>query len=683
MLKKFTSKFRLTLRFKIGGGFALLVVIAMLMAFIGYKGLSTIEEKSRKSNEANSLKNMVSKIKDFENRYILTGNIDYIVDANDVIQELIIQTETEEENRNESSYDKALEELSAYASKYKSALDYFSTFYERQREQRNTFITQEKNILNNLNSTIKLKSQLLSDSANTDLRNYNSKLLNNLYDLENIITDIGKQKRDFIINLQDIEKQAEYTLTSEVNFKNAKNILDKFYAENLNEEDNKYINTLLVDVEALENTFSEIIETELSKIDQQNVMMEAANKFEELATMIHEDEMANMNKIQASALRNLYISAMVAFLLGSALTILITNSITRPILAAIGFAQEIARGNLSTKVPIMKSKDEIGTLISALKEMHENLKNMTKQVIDASNQVKDSSHDVVLIGNRVSEISSQVDIAIQHIAEGAESQVSLTTDTVKNVEHLIEEISNVNKKTGEMSDIAYGVINNIAEGMQAVDKSIGQMRTIDTNVKESTKTVQLLHKKTIEVSEIVNLIDNIADQTNLLALNAAIEAARAGVHGRGFTIVADEVRKLAEQSSRAADEIMELIKEIQNMVSSAVGKVEKSTNEVENGVNIIEDAGQIFKKISKMTKNLFAHIEEVSNSSEDMSYNSLQTRKAINEVVEVSEEFASGAEEVAASSQEQITAMQSVVDASNELVDVSTKLTESVAKFKL
>ena len=79
-------------------------------------------------------------------------------------------------------------------------------------------------------------------------------------------------------------------------------------------------------------------------------------------------------------------------------------------------------------------------------------------------------------------------------------------------------------------------------------------------MKESGKAVDQALKVIKEISKKISIIDELARQTNLLALNAAIEAARAGKHGKGFTVVAHEVAKLANRSKEAANTIIRLSK---------------------------------------------------------------------------------------------------------------------------
>ena len=68
---------------------------------------------------------------------------------------------------------------------------------------------------------------------------------------------------------------------------------------------------------------------------------------------------------------------------------------------------------------------------------------------------------------------------------------------------------------------------------------------------DTLEKIQELDRHSHEISDFAKIIRGIADQTNLLALNASIESARAGEHGRGFSVVANEVKDLATQTGGA------------------------------------------------------------------------------------------------------------------------------------
>ncbi len=146
------------------------------------------------------------------------------------------------------------------------------------------------------------------------------------------------------------------------------------------------------------------------------------------------------------------------------------------------------------------------------------------------------------------------------------------------------------------------------EGLQLITTASSNMEQLFTDMQVTLEGARMLNERSIEISNVVNLIEDIADQTNLLALNAAIEAARAGEHGRGFAVVADEVRKLAEKTQTATKEIAMVVRAMQQEASTAEENTETAGNVVNESKEQID---QLQEKIVSFERNASRSVYEV------------------------------------------------------------------------
>jgi methyl-accepting chemotaxis protein len=280
-----------------------------------------------------------------------------------------------------------------------------------------------------------------------------------------------------------------------------------------------------------------------------------------------------------------------------------------------------AKGDLTRTINVT-GNEPVDELAAGLKKMLSDLSAIIGQVSESANQFTE--------GARVIAESSQ------SLAQGAQTQSSSVEQMTSSIDTLAHSIEAVKTNAVDADKVAKSTNGLAEEGGAAVQKSVEAMELIRTSSQQ--------------ISEIIQVISEIASQTNLLALNAAIEAARAGEHGMGFAVVADEVRKLAERSNQAAREISTLIKE--------------STQRVEEGAKLSATTGESLKKIVDGVEATANKIAEIANSTTQQAANAQEVAKAIQAVARVTEQSAAGSEEMASSSEElgaQATALRELV----------------------
>ena len=125
------------------------------------------------------------------------------------------------------------------------------------------------------------------------------------------------------------------------------------------------------------------------------------------------------------------------------------------------------------------------------------------------------------------------------------------------------------------------VANELGDASKEVLSVSSDLQTIVVSQTDLSSRLEHLDQEVAQVQQVLGVISDIAEQTNLLALNAAIEAARAGEHGRGFAVVADEVRKLAERTQKSLVESNATVAVIVQSVSTATEIMKRSAGEIQ------------------------------------------------------------------------------------------------------
>jgi len=283
------------------------------------------------------------------------------------------------------------------------------------------------------------------------------------------------------------------------------------------------------------------------------------------------------------------------------------RNITVPLQEALRVAQNVAQGDLTTRIA-SRSHDETGLLLDALGRMNASLQRMVAEVRGSADTIATAS--------------SQIAGGNQNLSERTEQQASALEQSVASLDDLTQTVGQNADNARQASQLAATASQVAGQGGAAVEQVV--------------QTMAAINDASCRIVEIISVIDGIAFQTNILALNAAVEAVRAGEEGRGFAVVASEVRSLAQRSAAAAKEIKQLIQDC--------------VREVEAGGKLVNRAGQTMRDVVSSVHQVNDIVAEISAASQEQNHGLRQINQAMEHLDQNTQQNAALVEQAAAAS---------------------------------
>ena len=377
---------------------------------------------------------------------------------------------------------------------------------------------------------------------------------------------------------------------------------------------------------------------------------------------------------QADDIRNVTIAVvLIACVVAVLIGIIISTGIQKNMKRISGRLEEVAEGNLTTKVSV-KGHDEFNNLAVVANHMINNNKKLVQKVSGATDTLESSAQEVRQASNVMKDYSVNIIQATDEINDGITKQSEHAEECVRKTDTLSEEIQNVSSIAGQVEGLVSEAENMISHGMQMV-QTLGERATKTTDVTIKVETsIEELKKESEIINEFVETITDISEQTNLLSLNASIEAARAGEAGRGFAVVAEEIRKLADHSAEAAGEIQNNVTHITDQTVNSVENAKQARDMVALQTEAVQEVVGVFDDMNQCMQKLFDALKEIVSSTEQADKEREDTLAAVKNISDIIAETAEGTklvQSVAAKLQENVDTMnqtaQSLGDNMNDL----------------
>ena len=268
-----------------------------------------------------------------------------------------------------------------------------------------------------------------------------------------------------------------------------------------------------------------------------------------------------------------------------------------------------------------------------LEKNNERVQNVLDKVKEIAGQLEDASGLLVKTSQSEAASTEELSAISSELIESSSHMLHKTDSSKENLDHLEESSKNMEIQMQDVEQIAKELMDKSSSSQQALNNLMSMSGEVEQSTKQARTVTDKLLSETAEISETLNLINEIAESTNLLALNASIEAARAGEAGKGFAVVAQEVGQLAAGTKNSLQNVNNIIVRVQTGADNVSRFINENAAQVQKQNQVVVETVEAIHEMMEQLKSTVSAVEQAVETG-------VVQKQVIRETVSINEDIA-------------------------------------------